>query len=299
MSPLCNDPRRFKDDVLTGLVAAYGRYLEQVPGASGVARAGGPRRGKVSVVIGGGAGHYPAFAGLVGEGLADAAVVGRRLHLALGAPGGAGGSRASTAGRACLFSFGNYAGDVLNFGLAERRLAASGIDCRTVLVTDDVASAAAGRDRPATGDRGDLVVFKAAGAAADRGAGLDGGRAARPAANSRTGPSGSASPAAPSPGSRAALLRSPAGEIELGLGIHGEPGIRTGDAAVGRRDLAERPRASPCWPSAPTAGQPAAVVSQRAGCHQVRGALRPLGGRSPCLSAGRARASSCRRWASS
>jgi Dak1 domain len=71
-----NDPVSFKDEMLEGFLSAYGRYVERVPGASGVMRAGGPREGKVSVIIGGGSGHYPAFCGVVGVGLADGAVMG-------------------------------------------------------------------------------------------------------------------------------------------------------------------------------------------------------------------------------
>jgi len=100
----------FRADMLDGLVDAYSRYLDRVPGASGVMRTGGPRRGKVAVVIGGGSGHYPAFAGLVGAGLADAAVIGdvftspsaEQAYLV---------GRAVDGGAGILFSYGNYAGD--------------------------------------------------------------------------------------------------------------------------------------------------------------------------------------------
>jgi len=75
---LYDDPAGFKDDVITGFGAAYGRYVERVPHASGFVRAGGPRDGKVSLVVGGGSGHYPSYAGIVGPGLADDCVLGEK-----------------------------------------------------------------------------------------------------------------------------------------------------------------------------------------------------------------------------
>jgi dihydroxyacetone kinase len=142
MTRVYNDPAAFKDEMTEGFVSAYSRYVDKVPGASGVMRVGGPREGKVSIIIGGGSGHYPAFCGIVGQGLADGAVIGDvftspsteqvyRVGKAL--DGGAG----------VIFSYGNYAGDVLNFDAAQDRLRSEGVDCRTVLVTDDIASAAA------------------------------------------------------------------------------------------------------------------------------------------------------------
>ena len=91
------------------------------------------------MIIGGGSGHYPAFAGTVGAGLAAAAVVGD-VFTSPSTEQAYRVGRALDGGAGVLFSFGNYAGDVMNFGVAEQRLRADGIDCRTVLVTDDVAS---------------------------------------------------------------------------------------------------------------------------------------------------------------
>jgi hypothetical protein len=76
MTRIFNDPAVFKDEMTDGFISAYSRYVERAPGASGVMRVGGARHGKVSLVIGGGSGHYPAFCGVVGPGLADGAVIG-------------------------------------------------------------------------------------------------------------------------------------------------------------------------------------------------------------------------------
>jgi dihydroxyacetone kinase len=75
MTHLYNDPAEFKNDVLKGFAAAYPHYVQRVEGASGFVRAGGPLEGKVSLVIGGGSGHFPSYNGVVGTGFADGAVL--------------------------------------------------------------------------------------------------------------------------------------------------------------------------------------------------------------------------------
>src|SRR5690606_41895399 len=105
-----------KGDWVDGFVTAYGREVRKVPGAYGVVTADAPRPGKVAVVIGGGCGHYPAFAGLVGTGLADGAVVGD-VFTSPSAEQVYRTARAVEGGAGVLFSYGNYQGDVLHFGL--------------------------------------------------------------------------------------------------------------------------------------------------------------------------------------
>ncbi len=226
MTHVFNDPVSFKDDMLEGFLLAYGRYVERVPGASGVMRAGGPSEGKVSVIIGGGSGHYPAFCGVVGVGLADGAVIGdiftspsteQAYRVGKALDGGAG----------ILFSYGNYAGDVLNFNAAEERLRDEGIDCRTVLVTDDIASAAVGDEGRRRGIAGDLPVFKAAAAASDRGAGIDDVERIALKANDMTRSFGVAFAGCTLPGKSEPLFTVEPGHMELGLGIHGEPGTQS------------------------------------------------------------------------
>ena len=109
-------------------------------GASGFVRAGGPLDGKVSLVIGGGSGHYPSYNGVVGTGFADGAVLGD-LFASPSAEQVYRVARAANGGAGVVLGFGNYAGDRLNFGVAAERLIAEGIDTRIVYVTDDIASA--------------------------------------------------------------------------------------------------------------------------------------------------------------
>ena len=235
MTHLTNDAATFKDDLVDGLVAAYSRYVERVPDASGVQRRGGPIPGKVSVIIGGGSGHYPAFAGTVGAGLAAAAVVGD-VFTSPSTEQAYRVGRALDGGAGVLFSFGNYAGDVMNFGVAEQRLRADGIDCRTVLVTDDIASGDVKEPELRRGIAGDFVVFKIAGAAAERGDDLDTVERLALHANDRTRTLGVAFAGCTVPGADEPLFTVEPGTMEVGLGIHGEPGVSTREL-VSARDL--------------------------------------------------------------
>ncbi|MFE6688315.1 dihydroxyacetone kinase family protein [Streptomyces sp. NPDC057743] len=223
----------FREDWLEGLADAYARTVRRVPGAFGIVGRHAPRPGKVAVVIGGGSGHYPAFAGLVGPGLADAAAVGD-VFASPSAEQVYRTVRAADGGAGVLLSYGNYAGDVMHFGLAARRLAAEGVPTRTVLVTDDVASGPPpvegqpidpSRDR--RGVAGDLFVFKVAGAAAERGDDLDSVAHLAARANDHTRTFAAAFAGCTLPGAAEPLFTVNGGTTELGMGIHGEPGLRT------------------------------------------------------------------------
>lgn len=226
MTRLWNAPEDFVDEMIDGFVAAHGSHVRRVPG--GVVRATPTPRGEVAVVIGGGSGHYPAFGGLVGRGLAHGAAMGNlfaspstRQVLSV--------ARAAENGGGVLMSFGNYAGDVMNFGAAQDALRADGIPCRTVLVTDDVASAPAAERSRRRGIAGDLVVFRVAAAAAEAGHDLDGVARLAALANDRTRSFGVAFSGCTLPGATEPLFTVPVGRMALGLGIHGEPGIDESD----------------------------------------------------------------------
>ena len=170
MTRIFDDPRAFADDALAGLAAAYPGYVLRVEG--GVLSAAASRPGQVAVVIGGGSGHYPAFAGLVGPGLATAAACGK-VFASPSAGQAYRVARSVESGGGVLFSYGNYAGDRMQFGQAEQRLREDGVDARTVVVTDDIASAPPGQMEERRGIAGGLAVFKVAGAAAESGLSLD------------------------------------------------------------------------------------------------------------------------------
>lgn len=222
MTTIFDAPEDFAVTALAGFSSIYARNVRLVKG--GVVRSTKVPKGKVAVVIGGGSGHYPAFAGYVGPGLADAAVAGD-VFASPSTAAVARVCRLADQGGGVLLGFGNYAGDVLNFGVAAERLRAEGIDVRIVPVTDDVASAAVDIAAKRRGIAGDLVVFKIAGAAAEAGLSLDEVERISRLANDRTVSFGVAFGGCTLPGANHPLFTVPKGEMALGLGIHGEPGI--------------------------------------------------------------------------
>ncbi|WP_394428413.1 dihydroxyacetone kinase family protein [Streptomyces sp. SGAir0957] len=233
MTRLFNDPAAFADEALEGFAAAHRRWVRPVPG--GVVRATGKTPGQVAVVIGGGSGHYPAFSGLVGQGLAHGAAVGN-VFASPSAQQIRGVARAAESGGGVLLLYGNYAGDVLHFGQAAERLTADGVPTRTFAVTDDLSSAAPEEAHKRRGIAGDLPVFKAAAAAAEQGLGLDEVADVAARAGARTRSFGIAFSGCTLPGADHPLFSVPEDRMAVGLGIHGEPGI--GEAAVPTADEA-------------------------------------------------------------
>ncbi|TFD85924.1 dihydroxyacetone kinase family protein [Cryobacterium serini] len=220
MTRLFGDPAEFAEDQLAGFVDLYRDRLRGVPGGV-VALPSGPPQ--VAVIVGGGSGHYPAFAGLVGPGFATGAVVGN-IFTSPSAARVYSVAKAAHQGRGVVLSFGNYAGDTMNFGIAAERLRKEGIDTRIVIVTDDIASAA--EEQLRRGIAGDFTVFKVMGAAAATGVNLDEVERLGRAANAATRTLGVAFSGCTMPGAHEPLFDVPAGHLGLGLGIHGEPGIR-------------------------------------------------------------------------
>jgi D-erythrulose 4-kinase len=238
MTHIYNDAAEFPNEVIKGFAAAYPQYVQRVEGASGFVRAGGPLEGKVSLVIGGGSGHYPSYNGVVGNGFADGAVLGGMFaspsaeqvyRIARAADGGAG----------VVLGFGNYAGDRLNFGVAAERLIDEGIDTRIVYVTDDVASASPEEQEKRRGIAGTFTVYKIAAAAAENGASLDEVERVMRTANAATYSFGVAFHGCTMPGSDQPLFTVDEGRMDFGLGIHGEPGI-TSASWMPAKDLAAK-----------------------------------------------------------
>ncbi|MGY4712248.1 dihydroxyacetone kinase family protein [Mycolicibacterium sp. CBM1] len=226
MTKLFNDPARFTEDMLAGFLDANASYVTGVPG--GVVRATETRPGKVAVVIGGGSGHYPAFCGTVGAGFADGAVVGN-IFTSPSAEDAASVGRAAHGDAGVLLTTGNYAGDVMNFGLAVTALRNEGIDAEYFPVTDDVASAPKGDEAKRRGIAGDFTVFKCASAAAEEGLDLAGVVRVAQSANTATRTLGVAFAGCTLPGAHDPLFTVPDGKMGLGLGIHGEPGVAEQD----------------------------------------------------------------------
>lgn len=223
MTYLCNEPAEFTADTVRGFVAAYPDRVVEVPG--GVIRASASPRGEVAIVVGGGSGHYPAFAGLVGPGLAHGAAIGN-VFASPSAEQVYQVAKAVENGGGVLLTYGNYAGDVLNFDEAQERLRADGIACRTVAVSDDISSAPVAEWHRRRGIAGDLCVFKTAGHVAEHGGTLDEVWEAAARANERTRTLGVAFTGCTLPGAKEPLFTVPAGRMSVGMGLHGEPGLR-------------------------------------------------------------------------
>ncbi|MGN9789259.1 dihydroxyacetone kinase family protein [Nonomuraea sp. ZG12] len=236
MTRLYDDPSAFTDDMLAGFLDVHRGSVAGVPG--GVVRATETPPGKVAVVVGGGSGHYPAFCGVVGPGFADGAVVGN-IFTSPSAQDAYSVGKAAAGEAGLIFSTGNYAGDVMNFTLAQQRLCQEGIDTRVVFVTDDIASAPPSDVHARRGIAGDFVVFKVAGAAAEAGYDLDAVERVARHANDRTRTLGVAFGGCTMPGGTEPLFTVPAGRMGVGLGIHGEPGVGE-DALPRAADLARR-----------------------------------------------------------
>ncbi|MQA07970.1 MAG: DAK2 domain-containing protein [Pseudonocardiaceae bacterium] len=222
MTRLFDDPARYTDDMVTGFVAANRDYVREVPG--GVVRVRRPRQPKVAILTGGGSGHYPAFCGVVGPGFADGAVIGN-IFTSPSAEQAYSVAAEAESGAGVLFLFGNYVGDVLNFGLAAQRLESEGVPARTFAVTDDVASAPREEIDKRRGIAGDFVVFKTAAAVAEQGGSLDDVLRICEHTNDRTRSLGVAFAGCTLPGQHEPLFTVPERTMGLGLGIHGEPGI--------------------------------------------------------------------------
>lgn len=236
---LINDPETLIEDLIAGMVSAHPDHLT-VEGETGraIVALNGPREGKVGIVVGGGSGHEPAFAGYVGQGLADAAPLGN-IFASPSPSQIADAGFAADGGAGVLFLYGNYTGDVMNFGMAEESLAKEGITARSLVVTDDIASAPLDKKEERRGIAGDFFVFKVAGAAADLGLKMEEVEKAATRANEATRTMGVALSACIMPQTGIPNFELPVGEMEIGMGIHGEPGVERGPAGSAD-DVADR-----------------------------------------------------------
>lgn len=223
---LINAPENIIPEFIEGLLGAYPDLLcvEGNTGRAVVAKHG-PRDGKVGIVIGGGSGHEPAFAGYVGQGLADAAAVGN-VFASPSPEQILDAGRAADGGAGVVFLYGNYTGDVLNFTMAAEELEAEGTPVRQIAVSDDVASAPLARRNERRGVAGDFFVFKCAGAAADLGEPLARVEELARLANDRCRSMGVALGACSLPQTGRPNFEIGAEDMEIGMGIHGEPGMR-------------------------------------------------------------------------
>ncbi len=229
MKKLLNDPKAYVDEMLDGLCAAHPDYYHRL-GEMGrvIARAGGPARGKVGIVSGGGSGHLPLFTGYVGPGFIDACAIGN-VFAGPSVDDCVEAMRAADGGAGVLRLYGNYGGDRMNFDMAGELLEIDGIETTTVLGADDVASAAPEEKEKRRGVAGLIYVYKIAGAQADQGgATLREVTATATKASAAVATTGVALGPCIVPEAGVPTFTIAEEEIEMGMGIHGEPGIWRG-----------------------------------------------------------------------
>jgi dihydroxyacetone kinase/dihydroxyacetone kinase-like protein len=228
VNKLLNQPENFVDEAIEGILLAYPKHFRAVPEDSRVlVRADGPAVGQVGIVTGGGFGHLPLFLGYVGPGLATSVAVGN-VFSAQSSDAALAAIHAAESGSGTVVIIGNYTGDRLNFELAQDMVEADGGISRLVRVGDDIASAPVERRDDRRGVAGIFFTYKCAGAASAEGRDLDEvtAIAQKAAGATRTMGVGMAPATLPTTGRPTFTL--PEGEMEFGIGIHGEPGIRRG-----------------------------------------------------------------------
>lgn len=226
MKKILNQVVDFVPEMLEGLLLAHPDQLDHaVDDLHCIVRADSPVEGKVALATGGGSGHLPVFLGYVGKGMLDGCAVGdvfaspsaeqmlevtKRIH----------------GGKGVVYIYGNYGGDVMNFDMAAELADFEDIPVRTVLVKDDVASAPKEEAHRRRGVAGMIFAFKAAGAKADQGGSLDEVVAAAEKMLAHTGTMGVALSPVTVPRAGKPTFTIGEGEMEIGMGIHGEPGLR-------------------------------------------------------------------------
>lgn len=231
MKKFINSPDSFVDDVVEGLLLAHPARLKSARSdRRALVRADAPVAGKVGLLTGGGSGHLPLFLGYIGRGMLDGAAVGD-VFASPNSKQMRDATRAVSGGAGVLYIYGNYGGDVMNFDSAAEIAATEGIRVETVVCTDDVASMPPEAKAQRRGIAGIFFVFKTAGAEAEARAGLDEVKRIAEKTNARVRTMGVALSPCILPAVGHANFSIDDGKMEIGMGIHGEPGIQSGRIA--------------------------------------------------------------------
>jgi len=224
MKKVINAPERVVEDMLRGMELAHGGLLRVIPEANVVVRADAPVQGKVALVSGGGSGHEPTHGGFVGPGMLDAACAGA-VFTSPTPDQMFDASRVVDGGAGVFYVVKNYTGDVLNFEMAGELAVAEGIETDYVVTNDDVAVEDSTYTSGRRGIAGTIFVHKICGAAADDGKDLAGIKELAERVNSNVRSMGMALTSCTPPESGEPIFDIGEDEMEIGIGIHGEPGI--------------------------------------------------------------------------
>ena len=225
MKKIINKPSDFVEESIDGLVKSHPDVYAFAPDNKRVITRAKKSSNKVGIVSGGGSGHLPVFTGYVGKGLLDACAVGS-VFASPSVDQIASAIRNGNNGNGVLCIIGNYGGDVMNFEMACEMVASEGIKTKTVIVADDIASATIEEKSKRRGIAGMIFVFKTAGAIAEIGASLDDTFKLASDANDNIRTLGVALSPCILPEAGKPTFEINDNEIEIGMGIHGEPGIK-------------------------------------------------------------------------
>ncbi|RDW22163.1 dihydroxyacetone kinase subunit DhaK [Oceanobacillus arenosus] len=226
MKKLINDKKNVVEEMIDGYVKAHPEYIKRLEENDRALVSAKPKEeGKVAILIGGGSGHEPAFMGYVGDGMADGVAVGNIFASPPPAPI-LEVTKAIDKGAGVVYLYGNYAGDVMNFGMAAEMAEMEDIEVEMVLASDDVASAPKEEKDKRRGIAGEFFVYKMAGAAADLGYKLKEVADIARKTNDNTRSMGVGLTPCSLPQTGEPSFEIGDDEMEIGLGHHGEPGIR-------------------------------------------------------------------------
>lgn len=225
MKKIINDPFSVVEETVAGILKAYPTHLKSIRESKRVLiRADAPVKGKVAIVTGGGSGHIPVFLGYVGRGLCDGVSIGN-VFSSPSAEDMFEATRATNAGEGVLYLFGNYGGDRMNFDLASEMAEAEGIHVEKALVRDDIASAPPDEIDRRRAVAGLFFAYKITGAKAEERANISQVKAVAEKAILNTRSMGVALSPCIVPAAGKPTFTLGEDEMELGMGIHGEPGI--------------------------------------------------------------------------
>jgi phosphoenolpyruvate---glycerone phosphotransferase subunit DhaK len=228
MKKFVNNPEYFVDEMLEGLLLAHSNQIKSVRSDNrALVRKDAPVKNKVAIVTGGGSGHLPLFLGYIGKGMLDGASVGE-VFAASSVQQMLDATRAVDGGQGVLYVYGNYGGDVMNFEMAAELAEIEGIRVESVVGKDDVASMPKELEEQRRGVAGIFYLYKLAAAKAESGASLDEVKAITEKANQSVRSMGVALSPCILPAVGKPNFTLGEGEMEIGMGIHGEPGIKRG-----------------------------------------------------------------------
>ena len=225
MKKIINNPSDFVEESIQGLVVSHPDIYSFATDNERVIKRTVKAKNKVGIVSGGGSGHLPVFTGYVGKGMLDACAVGS-VFASPSVDQIASAIRNGDNGNGVLCVLGNYGGDVMNFEMACEIVKAEGIETKTIIVSDDIASASSEEKLKRRGIAGLILGFKIAGATAENGASLEEVFNITSNANSNLRTIGVAVSSCILPEVGKPTFNLESDEIEIGMGIHGEPGIK-------------------------------------------------------------------------